>query len=269
MLTDPTPSKTGHLSDALAEMRASIAAEGTQKGLAGVLAAAILRLLEGLVALLTEFRAGTLPTAPERGAGADARADGSGDDGAEGEVATIKNRVPASAGMKIKNWVLAFAGMATKKAGAALVAPALAASAGAAVTVKDWVPASAGMTTKDGGAAQPALVGAMGGHDPRPLVAASAPDRSGDAGAEGADAKEANRVPGFGDAIEARGAARGSPEPGTRLDPGFRRGGGYPVVTSEHCVMPSDISMVHARPRGFVLLPNLKDHFRGGCLGLP
>ena len=41
-------------------MREAVAAEGTRKGLAGALQAAILRLLEAILALLVELRAGTL-----------------------------------------------------------------------------------------------------------------------------------------------------------------------------------------------------------------
>ena len=129
MLTDPTPSPPSDLGNTLEEMRAAIAAEGARKGLAGAVTAAILRLLEVLVALLAEFRAGTLVAAvPDRGARAEAAeacadpgeegwaahagvlcrdeawpliaasaADGSGDGGADGVAA------------RIKNWVLAFA----------------------------------------------------------------------------------------------------------------------------------------------------------------
>jgi hypothetical protein len=59
-MTDATPSPTDRLTNTLDEMRVSMAAEGTRKGLAGALQAAILRLLNALVALLAEFKAGTL-----------------------------------------------------------------------------------------------------------------------------------------------------------------------------------------------------------------
>jgi hypothetical protein len=42
------------------EMRATMAAEGPRKGLAGALQAAILRLLNTILALLAELRTGTL-----------------------------------------------------------------------------------------------------------------------------------------------------------------------------------------------------------------
>jgi hypothetical protein len=63
-MTTAAPSPTGRLTNTLEEMRVVMAAEGTRKGLAGTLQAAILSLLELLVALLAEFRAGTLAAAP-------------------------------------------------------------------------------------------------------------------------------------------------------------------------------------------------------------
>jgi hypothetical protein len=69
MMTTATPSLADHLTISMAEVRASIAAEGTRKGLKTALLAAILGFLEMLAALLAEFRAGTLvAAAPRRGA---------------------------------------------------------------------------------------------------------------------------------------------------------------------------------------------------------
>ena len=56
----PAPSAPTDLSSTLEGIRAAIAAEGAGNGLAGKLQAAILRLLEVLVALLADFRAGRL-----------------------------------------------------------------------------------------------------------------------------------------------------------------------------------------------------------------
>jgi hypothetical protein len=62
-MTTATPSPTDDLTSTLEGMRAAMAADGTRKGIKGALVAAILRLLEALVALLAEFRAGTLSAA--------------------------------------------------------------------------------------------------------------------------------------------------------------------------------------------------------------
>jgi hypothetical protein len=60
MMTNPLPSPTSRLGSTLEGMRAAIAAEGPRKGLAAKLQDAILMLLEALMTLLAEFRAGTL-----------------------------------------------------------------------------------------------------------------------------------------------------------------------------------------------------------------
>ena len=58
----PTP--TGDPSDRLGEVRASLAADAARGGLAGMMAAAILRLFEVLAAILADFRAGRLAIVP-------------------------------------------------------------------------------------------------------------------------------------------------------------------------------------------------------------
>jgi hypothetical protein len=62
-MTTVAPTPTDRLKNTLEEMRASLAAT---KGLAGALAAAILSLLDVLVALVADFRAGALPVPPGR-----------------------------------------------------------------------------------------------------------------------------------------------------------------------------------------------------------
>jgi hypothetical protein len=72
-------SPTTDLKDTLEEMRASVAA---RKGLAGAMEKAILSLLELLLALLADFRAGKLtPPAPASGDAAGQGANGAGDGG--------------------------------------------------------------------------------------------------------------------------------------------------------------------------------------------
>jgi hypothetical protein len=62
-MTDTPSSPAGRLAISLEEMRAQMAAEGMRKGLAGALQAAILGLLECLLALLADFKAGRLTAA--------------------------------------------------------------------------------------------------------------------------------------------------------------------------------------------------------------
>ena len=66
-MTDAAPSPTDRFSSTLEGMRAAIAAEGTSNGLTGKLLAAILGLLDTLMALLADLRAGRL-AAPGPGA---------------------------------------------------------------------------------------------------------------------------------------------------------------------------------------------------------
>jgi hypothetical protein len=68
-LTDPAPSTPTDLGSTLERVRAAIAAEGAGKGLAGKVQAVILQLLETLLAMLMEFRAGGL-VAPVSGVSA-------------------------------------------------------------------------------------------------------------------------------------------------------------------------------------------------------
>jgi hypothetical protein len=64
-MTNATPSLADRCTIALDGMREEMAAQGARKGPAGALAKAILRLLEAFVALLADFKAGTL-TDPSR-----------------------------------------------------------------------------------------------------------------------------------------------------------------------------------------------------------
>ncbi len=70
MTTPPTPALADPCTIITDGVRAAMAAEGMRKGPAGALARAILRLLEVLLALLAEFKAGTL-AAEARGPGAE------------------------------------------------------------------------------------------------------------------------------------------------------------------------------------------------------
>ena len=74
METDSAPSLADRCTVTLEGMRAEMAAQGTRKGPAQVLARAVLRLLEALVALLAEFKAGTLGAATPGGGAACAAA---------------------------------------------------------------------------------------------------------------------------------------------------------------------------------------------------
>jgi hypothetical protein len=70
-MSDPAASPTTDLKDTLEEMRASVAARGARKGLAGAIEKAILGLLEMLMALLADFRAGRLAAVSAVADGAD------------------------------------------------------------------------------------------------------------------------------------------------------------------------------------------------------
>ena len=101
-MTDIAPPPADPLTSSLAELRLACAAEGTRKGLAGALQAAILAFLETLLALLAEFRAGRLAaevpsdgaTVPGRGAGMHAPHPSPADQG-HGQAA-LKERLTAS-----------------------------------------------------------------------------------------------------------------------------------------------------------------------------
>jgi hypothetical protein len=75
MTATTTPSPADRLSIPLDGMRKALAVEATRKGPAGALAVAILSLLDAILALLMEFKAGTLAAANLRLARADQAAD--------------------------------------------------------------------------------------------------------------------------------------------------------------------------------------------------
>ena len=71
-MSDPAASPTTDLKDTLEEMRASVAARGARKGLRGAIQEAIFSLLEVLLGLLADFRAGRLaPVAEDAADGGD------------------------------------------------------------------------------------------------------------------------------------------------------------------------------------------------------
>lgn len=94
-MTTDTPSLADRFERALDEVRATTAARGAAKGPAGALLVAILRLLEGIVALLAQLQAGTLAAvAPNRRlvSGAPAECAGSGAANAGSGVAGLARR---------------------------------------------------------------------------------------------------------------------------------------------------------------------------------
>ena len=72
MPTDPASATPPDLGRRLEEVRTAIAAEGARKGLAGTVQGAILRLLEVLLAILADFRAGRLAAVAPGAAATDA-----------------------------------------------------------------------------------------------------------------------------------------------------------------------------------------------------
>ncbi len=104
-LTDPAPSSPTDFSGMLEGIRAAIAAEGSRKGLAGKVQAAILGFLETLLALLADFRAGRL-AAPESYVSAPAEAGERVDADREGNEVT-RDACDAGRVSLVQRWILA------------------------------------------------------------------------------------------------------------------------------------------------------------------
>jgi hypothetical protein len=86
------------LRNTLEELRASVAARGARRGLAGMLQEAILGFLECLMALLVDFRAGKLvPLTPAVEAGARSRREEASPDGATPGYAELSREVDQQA----------------------------------------------------------------------------------------------------------------------------------------------------------------------------